>query len=722
MEGSVDYLATMAHHSTGHDTELTKKFGFMSMLGISFVVVGTWTSAGSSMNLALPSGGPVAVLYGLVAAGVGSLLVAASLAELCSVFPTNGAQYEWTAVLAGPRYQKFLSYACGWVVTSSWWALAAAGPSLFSSLALALIQSLVDGYTFQKWHQFLIFIGVEIGAGIINAFGTALLPMIGKVSFILSLAGLFVISATVLAMTSGKHQSAKFVFTEFINQTGWNDGAAFLLGLLQGCYSLIAFDATAHLVEEMPNPQKDCPRTMVLSIILGTVTGFAFLVSVLFSVQDLDEVVGSSPLIVVFKQATGSRAATIALTAIVLTIIFCSAVEVVTSSSRMTAAFARQGGIPFSNFFAEVHKGLDLPLRSMLLTNSIVIILGLLYLGASTAFNAIISACVVGLGLSYLIPIAVLLVRGRHILPRSEFSLGRWGYAINISAALYLVFIEILFLFPSTPHPTASTMNYAIVILGGILCFAIGSIICSKYMSYLLRIDKMLSFATNPKKRQGQLKPKPIQPRKPRKPGDQNPRTTPAPSNSGESQSIQEARTPSFFTDVMEDPLFLVNLGELTASTFDLDECLNPTLNSPLSLFTDHSHLDVQLFQYYIQNLSTRLTNADGFWNPLRVLAVPRMCSSSVLFQAVCAGSAIHMARFSSYDVEHYDRVARLYYVQALSALKDLISVLEQQTASDSSYKELDGIILLTSIFLCKYEIIKGGMSVWRQHLAGVET
>ena len=132
------------------------------------------------MNLALPSGGPVAVLYGLVAAGVGSLLVAASLAELCSVYPTNGAQYEWTAVLAGPSYQRFVSYVCGWVVTASWWALAAAGPPLFASLAIALIGVVLEDYNFQKWHQFLIFAGVEVGAGLTNAFGTALLPMVGK--------------------------------------------------------------------------------------------------------------------------------------------------------------------------------------------------------------------------------------------------------------------------------------------------------------------------------------------------------------------------------------------------------------------------------------------------------------------------------------------------------------------------------------------------------------
>ena len=53
------------------------------------------------------------------------------------------------------------------------------------------------------------------------------------------------------------------------------------------------------------------------------------------------------PLVVIFKQATGSKAATIALTMIILTVVVFSAIEVLTSSSRLTAAFASHGGLPF---------------------------------------------------------------------------------------------------------------------------------------------------------------------------------------------------------------------------------------------------------------------------------------------------------------------------------------------------------------------------------------
>jgi len=79
-----------------------------------------------------------------------------------------------------------------------------------------------------------------------------------------------VISITLLA-TSSKN-NAKFVFTNFSNSTGWVDGMAWILGLLQSALSLIGFDAAAHMTEEMPRPSEDAPRAMVYAIGVGGVT------------------------------------------------------------------------------------------------------------------------------------------------------------------------------------------------------------------------------------------------------------------------------------------------------------------------------------------------------------------------------------------------------------------------------------------------------------------
>ena len=78
----------------------------------------------------------------------------------------------------------------------------------------------------------------------------------------------------------------------------------------------------------------------------------------------------------------------------------------------MTYAFARDGGLPFSRFFARVHSRLGLPLNSLILTTVLVIIFGCVFLGSSSAFNAIVSASVVALGITYAIPPAINCLRG----------------------------------------------------------------------------------------------------------------------------------------------------------------------------------------------------------------------------------------------------------------------------------------------------------------------
>jgi len=79
-----------------------------------------------------------------------------------------------------------------------------------------------------------------------------------------------VIGITLFA-TSPKN-SANFVFTQFNNETGWPDGVAWLLGLLQSALSLIGFDAAMHMTEEMPCPSVDAPRAIIYAILVGGVT------------------------------------------------------------------------------------------------------------------------------------------------------------------------------------------------------------------------------------------------------------------------------------------------------------------------------------------------------------------------------------------------------------------------------------------------------------------
>ncbi|KAL8747173.1 MAG: hypothetical protein Q9190_000913 [Brigantiaea leucoxantha] len=135
-----------------------------------------------------------------------------------------------------------------------------------------------------------------------------------------------------------------------------------------------------------------------------------------------------------------------------------------TTSSRMTYAFARDGGLPASRFFAKVHPSLNLPLNALYLTTICVIIFGCIFLGSSSAFNAITSASVVALGVSYAVPPAINCLRGRRMLPPRPFVLPTpVGWAANLIGIAYVIVTTVLFVFPPELPVTGSNMNYCIV-------------------------------------------------------------------------------------------------------------------------------------------------------------------------------------------------------------------------------------------------------------------
>ena len=123
-------------------------------------------------------------------------------------------------------------------------ALTATAGLLGSQLIVGIIALYNENYVLQPWHQFLIYLAYTLVEALVNVFGNSFLPYINQFAISWSIAGFAIISITVLACGSGNYNSADFVFRDFTNETGWPDGLAWLLGLLQGALSLTGYDAT----------------------------------------------------------------------------------------------------------------------------------------------------------------------------------------------------------------------------------------------------------------------------------------------------------------------------------------------------------------------------------------------------------------------------------------------------------------------------------------------
>lgn len=311
-----------------------------------------------------------------------------------------------------------------------------------------------------------------------TSFLVSVLDIIGKAVFIWSLSGAVLVCIVCLACATPDFRSGTDVFGTFVNETGWNNFVAFMLGLLQSTFSLVGTDAVTHLVLEMPRAHVNAPRAMLLAPILGTFSSFIVLMILLFCLNDYEAVYSdlSGPLLTIFYQATGSKGGSTALLMFPVICMVGAAIAILTASSRTTQALAADRGIPFSRFFASETKGVNVPVPAITLNTFWVIVFGCVYLGSSAALNAILSASVVLIQLSYSVPIILLLVRGRklldevsfHVGPR-HFNLGKFGYVVNAWGVFFAIFTTIFFVFPSEVPVTSTSMNYTVVVAFGVV-------------------------------------------------------------------------------------------------------------------------------------------------------------------------------------------------------------------------------------------------------------
>jgi len=143
-----------------------------------------------------------------------------------------------------------------------------------------------------------------------------------------------------------------------------------------------------------------------------------------------------------------------------MTGIFC-AISICCAASRATWSFARDKAIPYSAFFSKVNHGFleGVPLSAYLLSTTVQVLLGLIFLGSSTAFNAFVGVAVMCLGVSYALPVLLSVLNRRREVFDAPYSLGRWGYLINCIAVLWVFFEMVLFSMPAVIPVTPTSMS-----------------------------------------------------------------------------------------------------------------------------------------------------------------------------------------------------------------------------------------------------------------------
>lgn len=109
---------------------------------------------------------------------------------------------------------------------------------------------------------------------------------------------------------------------------------------------------------ETKDAPRSVPRAMFMTVLINGVLALCFSIALMYTLGDitvtLDASSGWLPITGVLLSATGSRAATTALIALMTAIFIFGSFNIFASVSRLTWSFARDGGLPFSNFFSRV--------------------------------------------------------------------------------------------------------------------------------------------------------------------------------------------------------------------------------------------------------------------------------------------------------------------------------------------------------------------------------
>lgn len=174
------------------------------------------------------------------------------------------------------------------------------------------------------------------------------------------------------------HATSAFVWTEWQADIGYPNGFVFVAGMLNGAYAVGTPDAVAHLAEEIPFPQKNVPIAIALQMGIGFVTGFCYLVAILYAINDFDALVGSPfPLAEIYYQATGSTSGAIGLLCLVLLCVSLTMIGTYVEAGRCLWTLGRDNATPFAKHLGHVNDKLHMPFISTIFCGVLVTVLGL---------------------------------------------------------------------------------------------------------------------------------------------------------------------------------------------------------------------------------------------------------------------------------------------------------------------------------------------------------
>jgi amino acid transporter len=419
----------------GYAQELFRTMGGFSNFAISFSIISILTGAVTLYGHGLKMGGPAQMSLGWPLVTLFTLTVVCSMGELASALPTSGAMYHWSCKLGGK----------GWGWFTAWFNIIGQIAAIAGiDYGCALFVTPLVGLEATTQNLLIVYATILASHALINHFGIRLVARLNDLSVTVHIVGVIVIVGALLLFAP--KQSPGFFFARVTsNDAGWPYWWAFIIGLLQAMWTFTGYDASASVSEETVDPRRRAPWGMVMAVVVSSFVGYLLLIALTLSIKDISGALNATDasgnsiptVIAILVGALGERAGSLFSALAAMAMWFCG-LSAVTWSSRVIWAFARDEGLPASKVWKQVSHKHSTPVYTIWLC-AVAAFLGAVYSGA---YAVVTSISTIGLYISYIIPVFLRLRVGE--IERGPWRLRRYSRAINVVAALWVVFMSVI--------------------------------------------------------------------------------------------------------------------------------------------------------------------------------------------------------------------------------------------------------------------------------------
>ncbi|HWB06190.1 MAG TPA: amino acid permease [Verrucomicrobiales bacterium] len=439
----------------GYQQELARRMSGFSNFAISLSIICILAGGITSFHIGLCSAGGASIGLGWPLVCLFSLCVAVTMAQVASAFPTAGGLYHWGSILGGR--------ACGWV--TAWFNLAGLITVLAAiNAGTCDFAAAVFDVTMEPAVRVTVIVFMTLSQGLLNHFGIRLTTLLTDLSGWLILGVATVLTLALLFAAPHLEWSRLWTFT---NYSGLPEGGAvfprqenlvwlFALGFLLPAYTITGFDASAHTSEETVSAAVNAPKGIVRSVWVSGLFGWVMISAILLAMPSVPEGVAQGAVVVpwTMKSVLPSAFAWALLALIVIAQYLCG-LAALTSASRMTFAFARDGGLPFSSALRRVNPGSKSPSVAVWFASIAAALFTIL-----VPYATIAAVCVIFLYISYVLPVAAgFFAHGRTWTRMGPWQIGRLYRPLAVVSVLGCLFLIVVGMQPPN--------DQAVLIVGG---------------------------------------------------------------------------------------------------------------------------------------------------------------------------------------------------------------------------------------------------------------